>query len=254
MPICDDTKELYDHSASRWVRESPTSLSDFTARPSVLDLCEPIDGAEILDLGCGEGYCSRKLRRRGAKRVLGIDLSKGMIEAARACEASAPLGIEYEVGSATNLEGLPDRSFGLVLAVFLFNYLDVSQTRRCMAEVARVLRPGGSFVFAIPHPAFPFVRKEGEFPFHFEDVGGDYFGSRNALFSGRIWKTSGAWLDVQLVHKTLQDYFEALQSAGFSSMPTLRELHVTADHLELDRSFFGPIAGIPLHVAIRVER
>lgn len=253
MPICEDTKELYDHTASKWVREGPSSLSDFTARPSVLDLCEPIEGTEILDLGCGEGYCSRKLRRRGAKRVLGIDLSEGMITAARQCEAASPLGIEYEVGSATSLTDVPSRSFGLVLAVFLFNYLDVEQTRQCMKEIARVLRPGGSLVFAIPHPAFPFVRKEGEFPFHFNNVGGDYFASRDSLFSGKIWKTSGAWLDVQLVHKTLQDYFDALAAAGFSSMPKLRELHVTAEHLELDRSFFGPIAGIPLHIAIRVE-
>ena len=144
-------RELYNHSQSNWIRREPTMLSDFTARPAILSLCEPIAGLRVLDLGCGEGYCSRKLRRCGASEVYGVDISEGMIEAARQEEAREPLGIHFDVGSATDLTRFTDHAMDLVLAVFLFNYLDIAQTHQCMAEIARVLRPGGQFVFGVPH-------------------------------------------------------------------------------------------------------
>ncbi|HIK33600.1 MAG TPA: class I SAM-dependent methyltransferase [Oscillatoriales cyanobacterium M4454_W2019_049] len=247
------TQELYNDTASRWVRGTPSSLSDFTARPAVLDLCEPVAGLQVLDLGCGEGYCSRKLMQRGAKRVWGIDLSDKMIEAAIAQEAREPLGIDYEVGCATDLQQIADSSIDLVLAVFLFNYLTVAQTRQCMAEVARVLRPGGHFVFSVPHPAFPYMRN-AEYPFYFQVEEQNYFSGRDRQFPGRIWKRDGSALEVQLVHKTLQDYFEALQNAGFATMPTLRELRVLPEHVALDAAFFQPLVDFPLHLAFKVSR
>jgi ubiquinone/menaquinone biosynthesis C-methylase UbiE len=247
------TEELYNQTASNWVRGEPTSLSDFTARPAVLAMCEPVAGLKILDLGCGEGYCARELRQRGAKQVVAMDLSEGMIAAARSQEEKQPLGITYEVGCATNLERFADGELDLVIAVFLFNYLTIAQTQQCMAEVARVLRPGGQFVFSIPHPAFPYMRQP-DYPFYFQVDEHNYFSGRDSLFPGQIWKRDGSWLGVQLVHKTFQDYFEALRSAGFTTLPTLRELHVTPEHLELDPAFFTPLAGFPLHVAFQISR
>ncbi|EKQ67576.1 methylase involved in ubiquinone/menaquinone biosynthesis [Leptolyngbyaceae cyanobacterium JSC-12] len=247
------TRDLYDKTASKWVRGEPSSLSDFTARPAILALCEPVSGLRVLDLGCGEGYCSRELRRRGARQVFGMDLSQGMIAAARSQEADDCLGIHYEVGCATNLSQFGDRELDLVVAVFLFNYLTIEQTRQCMAEVARILQPGGQFIFSVPHPAFPYMRP-AEYPFYFQVEGAGYFSQRDRQFPGRIWKRDGSWLDVQLVHKTLEDYFDALKAAGFSSMPTLRELKVQPDHVELDESFFKPLVDYPLHLAIQISR
>lgn len=247
------TRELYNETASLWVRSTPSSLSDFTARPAVLQLCEPVAGLQILDLGCGEGYCSRQLKRRGALAVRGIDLSEGMIAAARTQESQEPLGIDYEVGCATKLTKIESSSIDLILAVFLFNYLTIAQTRQCMAEVLRVLRPGGRFVFSVPHPAFPYMR-QAEYPFYFQVEEQNYFSGRDRSFGGRIWKRDGSVLNVQLIHKTLQDYFEALQSVGFSKMPTLQELRVLPEHVALDEPFFKPLVDFPLHLAIEVCR
>jgi ubiquinone/menaquinone biosynthesis C-methylase UbiE len=249
----NSTKNLYNHTASQWIRGEPSSLSDFTARPFVLELCEPIAGLRVLDLGCGEGYCSRELRRRGAAQVQGIDISESMIEAACLQEAEDTLGIRYEVGCATDLKQFGDHEIDLVVAVFLFNYLTTAQTQQCISEVARILRPGGRFVFSVPHPSFPYMR-EAAYPFYFQVEGTGYFSQRNQQFPGRIWKRDGSWLNVQLVHKTLEDYFDALKSAGFNTMPTLRELRVTPEHLALDESFFRPLADLPLHLAIHISR
>ncbi len=124
----NSTQNLYNHTASEWIRGEPTSLSDFTARPFVLELCEPVAGLRVLDIGCGEGYCSRELRRRGAAWVHGIDLSQGMIAAANLQEVENALGISYEAGCATNLKQFDDGEIDLVVAVFLFNYLTIAQT------------------------------------------------------------------------------------------------------------------------------
>jgi len=243
---------LYDQTAANWSRHQPSSLSDYTARPQVMALCEPVAGKHVLDLGCGEGYCSRMLRQRGAQGVVGLDVSERMIELARQAERAQPLGIRYDTADAVTVD-LGDASVDLVLAVFLFNYLSVEQTRQTMANVHRMLRPGGQFVFAVPHPAFAFMRRPAR-PFYFEIGSAGYFSARNTLFPGRIWKREGSALDVQLVHKTLEDYFEGLRTAGFTAMPTVAELTVTRDMVDMDEDFFGPLFDFPLHMAVKVAR
>ncbi|MBD2494474.1 class I SAM-dependent methyltransferase [Nostoc sp. FACHB-280] len=247
------TVNLYNHTASEWVRQQPLSLSDFTARPIVLEMCEPIHQLQVLDLGCGEGYCTRELSRRGAAQVYGLDVSQKMIEAARLQELENPLGIKYEIGCATNLQQFGNEEFDLVVAVFLFNYLTIAQTQECMKEIARILRPGGRFIFSIPHPCFPYMR-EPEYPFYFQVEGKGYFSKRDQLFPGQIWKRDDSWLNVQLIHKTLEDYFHCLQIASFTTMPSLKELRVTPEHIALDESFFSPLLDFPLHLAIQVSK
>jgi SAM-dependent methyltransferase len=247
------TKVLYNQSADRWVRSEPISLSDYTARPFLLNLCEPVAELQILDLGCGEGYCSRELKRRGAADVYGIDLSEGMIAAAQQQNTIDQLGIRYEAGCATHLPQVADASVDLVLAVFLFNYLTTEQMRQCMNEVFRILKPGGRFIFSIPHPSFPFMR-EAKYPFYFQVEGAGYFSQRDQQFPGQIWKRDGSWLDVQLVHKPLEEFFDGLRLAGFNTMPLVRELRVTPEHVQIDEAFFKPLFDYPLHLAIQVSR
>jgi SAM-dependent methyltransferase len=175
-----------------------------------------------------------------------------MIEAAVREERRAPLGIGYERGDAADLADIAADTFDLVLAMFLFNYLTSDATAVCMKEIARVLRPRGRFVFAVPHPALAFMR-EPEPPFFFEVPSRDYFATRDLRFAGKIWKRDGAALEVQLVHKTLEDYFSALRSAGFTRLPIVRELHVTPEILAVDPPFFGPLVGAPLHLAVAAE-
>lgn len=246
-------RELYDHNASDWTRTAPTSLSDFTARPAVLDMCQPYAGLSVLDLGCGEGYCARTMSDAGAAEVFGIDVSERMIESARNEEKRSPRGIRYQRGDATDLQGIPDGAYDRVLAMFLFNYLNVEATKRCMSEVARVLRPGGRFVFAVPHPSLPWLRDPAP-PFYFDVGESGYFAARNTRWPGKIWKRDGSQLEVQLVHKTLEDYFEALQEAGFERLPAVKELRVTPEILQVDPKFFGPLGDTPLHLALAIER
>src|SRR5690242_16024148 len=69
------TSAIYDAHAGQWARAEPVLLSDFTARPFVIDELGPLAGTHVLDLGCGEGYVARLVADAGASSVFGVDAS-----------------------------------------------------------------------------------------------------------------------------------------------------------------------------------
>lgn len=247
-------KDLYDRAADSWVRRSPESLSDFTARPFVFDRLRPIvDSATIVDLGCGEGYCARALSKMGAKTVSGIDISPEMVERAAKAEEQDNLGnLHYAAGTVTNLP-FSDNSTDIAIGVFVYNYLSIAEMTASMKEVARVLKPGGTFVFTVPHPSLPFLREREE-PFYFDHGEHSYFSGRDSSFEGKIWKQDGVSLPVVAVHKLFEDYFASLSSAGFSQLPYVEELGVTPELIAQSPEFFGRLEGIPLHVLFEIRK
>lgn len=247
------TEALYDGASDRWTRNEPVLLSDFTARPFLRQWCEPVAGLDVLDLGCGEGYFARGLKQQGASRIVGIDISAEMIKSAIERERHEQLGIEYRTGSATELDAIETGSFDLCVAVFLFNYLDLEATRHTMREVHRLLRPGGRFVFAVPHPSLAFLGKNVA-PFYFDQEDKGYFSGRDHQFEGRIWRRDGHDVRVRSVHKTVEDYFAAIREAGFAQMPQIAELRATEEHLETAPEWFGPLRDLPLHLAFQLQR
>ena len=247
-----DTEKVYNDNAQKWLRLEPSSLSDFTARPAVFEACGDVTGLAVLDIGCGEGYCARELKRRGAAEYLGLDLSSEMIEAAKSQEAIDQYGIEYRACNV--VEYKVEHQYDLCVAVFLFNYLRVEDMQRVFDMVYNALPDNGQFVFSVPHPLFPFVRPEHKKPFYFDSTGKNYFTDVNQQFEGEIWKRSGEPLHVQCVHKTFSDYFTCLQQAGFNKMPEVKELTVTDEMIEIDNDFFSPLLNEPLHVLFKITK
>jgi len=102
----------------------------------------------------GEGFYTRLLRHLGADPVIGVDLSKGMIDLAKKQEHLDPLQIEYLVGDARDVK--MERSCDLVFAAYLLNYSQNYEQLLAMCQaVAASLKPGGRFVTVNNNPDDP---------------------------------------------------------------------------------------------------
>jgi SAM-dependent methyltransferase len=83
--------------------------------------------------------------------MIGVDVSENFVRYAREAEEGRPLGIRYEVASAV---GLPFDDASFDFATAFMSLMDIPETGRVLAEVFRVLRPGGFLQFSISHPCF----------------------------------------------------------------------------------------------------
>lgn len=139
-------EDLWETHAGWW-QDGFTAGADPEYEEQILPLAAHyLTGAErVLDIGCGEGQVARLAVERGARLVVGIDPTRAQIEVARD-RAGGPL---YGRSGA---DGLPfrDASFDTVVACLVFEHIEAVD--RAIAEVARVLRPGGQFLFFLNHP------------------------------------------------------------------------------------------------------
>lgn len=99
--------------------------------------------AKVVDIGCGGGLVSEALARLGYQ-VTGIDLSEGAVEAARRHAEQSGVEVRYQVGSAYELP-IETESVQVVVVSDVLEHLH--DLPAAVAEISRVLRPGGVVVF-----------------------------------------------------------------------------------------------------------
>lgn len=100
-------------------------------------------GSRVLDVGCGGGLLAEELARLGCE-VAGIDPSRESLAAARAHAATGGLRIEYRQGTGEAIP-FPDACFDLLSCCDVLEH--VADLPRVIAEIARVLTPGGVFLY-----------------------------------------------------------------------------------------------------------
>ena len=140
-----------------WDPEGPAAILHAINRPRVgfyLEQLGDVHGRRILDAGCGGGLVARELAAAGAE-VVGVDRSLGSLGVARRATGRRgpgnPEGVPRSVGSfhpaQGRLERLPfaDAGFDAVVAADVLEHLP--DLPAAVAELARVLVPGGSFLF-----------------------------------------------------------------------------------------------------------
>jgi 2-polyprenyl-6-hydroxyphenyl methylase/3-demethylubiquinone-9 3-methyltransferase len=138
---------IYDQVADQWwsddIRWVRTLKNLVPGRLKWFDRHIDWHGRQVLDLGCAGGFMAEALAARGA-HVIGIDPAAAAIEAARHHACGAGLRIGYDVGVG---EALPYDDAGFDAAVCVDVLEHVTDLHRVLSEVARVLRPGGLFLF-----------------------------------------------------------------------------------------------------------
>ena len=110
-------------------------------------------GMHILDLGCGDGTTALPAARRGAY-VLGVDIAANLVAAGNARAAQAGLSnLRFRQGDATNLAGVADDKFDLVVSIF--GAMFAPDPYAAAREMVRVARPGGRIVMGNWIPGDP---------------------------------------------------------------------------------------------------
>ena len=214
--VCDRIRRGYNAAMDESVRKPTVSVADYDGfaaeyaarnenslfnahyeRPEMIRLAGDVAGLKVLDVGCGSGPLSQALRAKGAI-VSGFDLSPAMVELAR-----ERLGQDSDVKVADLGAPLPypDETFDLVAASLSLHY--VEDWASALAELRRVLKPGGRLTASIIHPMiYAIVYPEADY-FALTQYSEDYdYDDRT------IWMTY--W------HRPLQDVVNTFVDAGFS--------------------------------------
>ncbi len=223
----------YDSIAEGYAAENETSLMNaYYERPAMLELAGDVTDRRILDAGCGSGPLFAALRDRSAA-VTGIDASAGMLELAR-----RRLGADADLRVADLADPLPfpDRAFDDVVASLVLHYLqDWGPT---LAELRRVLTPGGRLIVSVEHPfAITLMQR----------LAGDkrdYFQTRSRT---EEWTMGGRSARMSFWDRPLHSMTDAFTAAGFRinviseppPAPAARDLFPEEFHGLAGTSFLG---------------
>jgi ubiquinone/menaquinone biosynthesis C-methylase UbiE len=137
----------YDSFAHSYARANESGLFNrYYARPAMIELAGDVRGRRVLDAGCGAGPLTEDLRARGAL-VTGFDSSPAMLELAR-----QRLGEDADLQVADLSQPLPyaDGEFDDVVVSLVLHYL--KDWSAPLAELRRVLKPGGRLLLSVNHP------------------------------------------------------------------------------------------------------
>ncbi|MFB6696194.1 class I SAM-dependent methyltransferase [Streptomyces virginiae] len=188
----------YDSFAEAYSAENENSpVNAYYERPAMLALAGDVAGRRVLDAGCGSGPLSAALRDRGAV-VTGIDVSAGMLALAR-----RRLGDDVALHVVDLNDPLPfdDEAFDDVVGSLVLHYLQ--DWEPTLAELRRVIRPGGRLIASVDHPFVAYTA---------QDPRPDYFVNTSYAFD---WTFNGRSVPMRFWRKPLHAMTDAFAAAGF---------------------------------------
>ena len=135
----------------RWLTRFYDPVVAFTSREKVfrsklLNQLTLGNADRVLDLACGTGTLALKIKHRSPAAVVhGLDSDSDILEQARRKSSNGGLEIHFDQGMSFAMP-YQDGYFDVVVSSLFFHHLNVTNKHRTLAEVQRVLKPGGSFV------------------------------------------------------------------------------------------------------------
>jgi SAM-dependent methyltransferase len=200
--------DLWEDHAAWWIEEF-TNGADPEYEEQILPLAaEHLAGARrVLDVGCGDGQVARVAAAGGAETVIGIDPTWNQITVA----ARRGGGPTYVRAGAISVP-FCDAAFDAVVVCLVFEH--VRQIDQAIAEVARVLAPGGRFVFMVNHPLFQ-TPMSGWIDDHVVDPPEQYW--RVGPYLDEVETVEEVEKDVfiHFIHRPLSRYVNTLVASGF---------------------------------------
>ena len=190
-------------------------------KPAIYAELPDLHGKEVVSIGCGSGIDAQHLKDLGAARVVGVDISEGMIAIAKREHPD----IDFAVMDMEKLD-YPDTSFDIAYSSLAIHYLADWST--ALKEAHRILKPGGSYIFSCGHPLDQVWERNhtdksrenllGTVRDGVDDdvykILGDYMCAEN----GGTGEIVGGLADVEVVtyHQTLAKMVHFITAAGFT--------------------------------------
>lgn len=176
-----------------------------THEPNEINIFNDVRDADIVELGCGGGQGTVALASRGAK-VTGIDISRKQLQHAQQLASQHGVSVEFIQADIHQLECLVDDAYDIALNTYVFQWIADPET--VFNHVFRILRPGGKFAFAMPHPFYR-VFEGGD-----SEPAQSYFSTgRRKLQNSKNKENSG---NIITYHHTISDLVNEIIAAGFN--------------------------------------
>jgi len=203
--VGDSPAALWEAHAGWW-QENFTDGADAEYDEQILPLAGShlVGATDVLDVGAGEGQVARVAAAAGATRVVGIDPVAAQVSVGR----SRGGGVLYGRGEAGALP-FPAGAFDAVVACLVFEH--ITDTDGALAEVGRVLRPGGRFLFFLNHPLLQ-APGSGWIDDHILDE--QYWRIGPYLHEDSSLEEVEKGVFVPFVHRPLSRYVNAMAAAG----------------------------------------
>ena len=197
-------REVWEAHAAWW-QENFTDGADAEYTEQILPLAARYlaGSRRVLDVGTGEGQVARLIAGAGGQAV-GIDPSRAQLDVARA-RAGGPVYLAAEAGALP----FPSASFDAAVACLVFEHIDDAVA--AVAEVARVLAPGGRFVFFLNHPL---LQTPGSGWIDDRILDEQYWRIGPYLTVDRTMEQVDQGVVIPFVHRPLSHYVNALLDAG----------------------------------------
>jgi len=234
------------------MREGDNVAHDYLEKPAMYSKIPDLAGKSVLCVGCGSGEECDHLKILGAKKVVGIDLSGGLLEIAR---ESYP-GIEFNLMDMESID-LPESSFDFAYSSLVMHYID--DWIATLKGVYRVLKPGSRFLFSTHHPIFNGMeivkeidgwsrylgrkkKSNGEI-----EIYGDYYKER--LIDDRWFGD----FDVSYYHRSLEAVMRDIIQSGFQIVDFLEPKPIEAVK-KIDPAFYEIHQRLPLFMIFELMK
>lgn len=146
LSIYDDNNFFYNYLE---LRKAVYNYNDLIEQPIVFKLLGDLNGKDVIDLGCGYGVMSKKIADHGAKKVLGVDNSRKMIQKAK--EEYSHKNVSYKILPLEQLSVISDE-YDIVVSCLAIHY--VEDLYKLFSDIYSLTRVNGNFIFSMEHPIY----------------------------------------------------------------------------------------------------
>ena len=252
MPTDKKSIREYNNNYKEWLEKKGLGHSHLE-KPAMYSALDSVHGKTILCLGCGAGEECAHLMSIGAKNVVGVDISKSLIDTAK---ANFP-DIEFQVMDMEKLK-FAQSSFDLVYSSLVLHY--VKDWTKVLNQVKNVLTKGGIFLFSTHNPIYWSAFKNDGKNEKLQILGykkdkktkeveiyGDYLNVR---------KINDIWFDnfkVTYYHKPFSSIMKDILKSGFKILDCIEPRPLDSAK-KIDLEFWKRASKLPLFVIFKLQK